>query len=125
MRKPSRIRNNLLLTLLLLLFLVVLPISYFKVQDQHAEFALEVVQRQLRVPSSPLSHSLVEDVGAFQDVTIEGSYAHVHWRKAMVDGVLTAGTRRYWFRCIVKNGEPKLEAILEMKGIVEQNSASE
>ena len=100
----------------LLLFVVVLPISFFRIQEQHRKIAYELVQRELRDESSPLSLSIIEQVGAFKDVYIEGAYAHVHWRKAIVDGRLTAGPKRYWFRCIVKNGEVKLEAIVPMKG---------
>src|SRR3989304_2304364 len=102
----------------IVLIIVVLPKLYVDSQVQYSRTARNHVERLLRDKSSTLSRSMTNRVGRYDSVEIEGAYAHVHWRKAMVDGVLTNGHERYWFRIIDSNGNMRIEAITKLRGFV-------
>ena len=101
--------------LFIVLMVVTMPILYFRAQDQHSRTAKDRVERLLRDKSSTLSRSMVIRVGDYESVKIKGAYPHLFWRRAAVDGTLTVGQKRHWFRVIDRNGIMKIEATMDLE----------
>lgn len=101
--------------LLIVLIVVTVPVLYYRAQDQHSRTAKDRVERLLRDKSSTFSRSVASRVGDYESVEIKGAYPHLFWRRAMVDGSLKAGPKRYWFRVIDRNGILKIEAIMNVE----------
>jgi hypothetical protein len=99
----------------IVLIIVMLPVLYYCAQVQHSRTARDRVERLLRDKSSTLSRSVAIRVGNYDSAEIDGAYAQLIWRSALVDGVLKVGQERYWFRIIDRNGVMKIEAIVKLK----------
>ncbi|GIK32352.1 MAG: hypothetical protein HND43_07200 [Armatimonadetes bacterium] len=85
--------------------------GWYSVQIQFAEFAGHLVKERLLDKSSALSRFITDRIGDYDTVVIEESYAHVHWRTAIVDGWLRSSGTRYWFRVWVKGDSSKVWSI--------------
>lgn len=100
--------------LLIVLVAVASPAYYYRAQIQHSRTAKDRVGRLLRDKSTTLSKSMANRVGDYESVKIEGVYPHIIWRRAIVDGTLTAGQNRYQFRVIDQDGNLKIEALVKL-----------
>lgn len=96
-----------------LLLIITVPALYYYAQIQHSSIARDRVERLLRDKSSTLSKSMTARIGDYESVKIEGTYPHIFWRRAIIDGSLTVGQKRYWFRVIDRNGSLEIEATMK------------
>lgn len=97
------------------LIVVAVPVLYYRAQVHHSGTAKDRVERLLRDKSSPLSRSMATRVGEYQSVKIENAYPHIIWHRAIVDGSLTTGQKRFWFRVIDRDGIMKIEAVMNLE----------
>lgn len=99
---------------LITLAVMAVPALYLGAQVQYSKTAQDRVERLLRDKSSTFSRSMKTRVGDYRSVQIKGTYPHIFWHRASVDGVLTVDQKRYWFMVIDRNGSLKIEAVIKL-----------